>query len=71
VTWFLGQLACAVGKSPHVLFGLDLMYEAAALVDDSALYREFIRYSGAYDIFDVLSKAPNLQRNADHPCSSS
>jgi glycosyltransferase involved in cell wall biosynthesis len=58
VTWFLGQLACAVGRPPHILFGLDLMYQAATLVDDPELYREFIRYTGAYDIFDVLSKAP-------------
>jgi glycosyltransferase involved in cell wall biosynthesis len=58
VNWFLGQLACATGKPPYILFGLDLMYRLAADLDEPDLYREFIRYSGAYDIFDVLSKMP-------------
>jgi len=58
--WHFGRLACGVGKSPHVLFGLDLMHRAAVHCDDPALYREFIRFTGAYDIFDVLSKASNL-----------
>lgn len=58
LAWYLGKLACTVGRPPHILFGLDLMYQAAALSDDPEVYRDFIRYSGAYDIFDVLSKMP-------------
>jgi glycosyltransferase involved in cell wall biosynthesis len=64
ITWHLGRLACGVGKSPHVLFGLDLMHGAAVHCDDPDLYREFIRFSGAYDIFDVLSKVDNCSGTA-------
>jgi hypothetical protein len=69
MTWFLGQLACSVGKSQHVLFGLDMMHSVAVLRDDPALYRQLIQYTGAYDIFDVLAKLPHTRNNDDRQCS--
>jgi hypothetical protein len=62
VNWFLAQLAFSTGKPPYILFGLDIMYRLVADLDEPDLYREFIRYSGAYDIFDVLSKMPASQQ---------
>jgi glycosyltransferase involved in cell wall biosynthesis len=67
ITWHLGRLACCVGKSPHVLFGLDLMHRAAVHCDDPDVFREFIRFSGAYDIFDVLSKVDKLAGTVQLP----
>jgi hypothetical protein len=62
VSWFLGQLAYSTGKPPYILFGLDVMYQLVGAIEDPDLYRQFIRYTGAYDIFDVLSKAPPGRR---------
>jgi hypothetical protein len=38
------------------------MYQLVGAIEDPDLYRQFIRYTGAYDIFDVLSKAPPGRR---------
>jgi hypothetical protein len=69
--WFVGQAAVRTGNAPHVLFGLNAMHQALVEHDDPSRYRELIALTGAYDIFDVLSKAPgSASAPQAHPTKS-
>jgi glycosyltransferase involved in cell wall biosynthesis len=58
VAWCLAQIALEVGRPAHVLFALDAMYGVLGEMGDNARYREFIKLTGSYDPFGVLSKLP-------------
>ena len=58
VAWCLGEIALEVGRPAHVMFAFDAMYGALGEMGDNARYREFIKLTGSYDPFGVLSKSP-------------
>jgi len=58
VAWCLGEIALEVGRPAHVMFAFDAMYGALGEMSDNARYREFIKLTGSYDPFGVLSTSP-------------
>ena len=66
IAWCLAEIALEVGRPAHVMFALDAMYGALAEMGDDARYREFIRLTGRYDPFGVLSQLP-INRALDFP----
>jgi len=66
IAWCLAEIALEVGRPAHVMFALDAMYGALGEMGDDARYREFIRLTGRYDPFGVLSQLP-INRALDLP----
>jgi len=66
VAWCLAEIALEVGRPAHVLFAFDAMYGVLGEMGDDARYREFIRLTGRYDPFGVLSQLP-INRALDVP----
>jgi hypothetical protein len=62
IAYHLGKLAIEVGTPPYVLFGLGAIRKALLAAGDETRFRELIGLTGAYDVFDVLSKAPVEQQ---------
>jgi glycosyltransferase involved in cell wall biosynthesis len=61
LAWYLGELALAVGKPAHVVFGLDAMYRSCVAENDVDA-RHFIALSGSFDPFGILSGMPENRR---------